>query len=403
MAGQLMQIERPWRRRFLELLLPLVSLLVSLVVADWCFGLLYPERELVGPTRPGSYVFVNREFVQRQRNGPDGFRSSSFAPAPGTRNVLLLGDSYVEGMGLSDEETIAWKLNERGAPAGLQFLNAGRSGASIDDYVRIHDSVIRGLPHEFEAIVLFVYLGNDVLDYDRLSGPGATKTRGKRFLPNIRRWIRRYRDQRERAQWFQTVDAAPYARWLERNREYFGRSAPLDAEERAWMEERFQRIPADLRASMREGLVNPWNFQWMVTPGMQDLVYNVDSEANRRAAEATARRLQRFLDRVEVPVFVVLVPSKLQVSPENRQLARSVLGGDVEEDELGDLLQVNRALRTALRQSMPEERILDLSEDVLSTGWQAWYYPIDDHFHAEGAERAAERVWRLLGPAPGRG
>jgi len=96
-----------------------------------------------------------------------GFRGEDWSePKPGgTIRVALLGDSYVFGVGVDDDETFASTLQERlneSAPPGRRYevLNFGVSGYDTGHEIAVLEhEVLRFQP---DAVVLFFFL-NDVL------------------------------------------------------------------------------------------------------------------------------------------------------------------------------------------------------------------------------------------------
>lgn len=78
--------------------------------------------------------------------------------------VPLLGDSFVFGIGVSDEQTIASRLAER--HRDLRFLNLGVPGTALNEHLYFlrhrHEEI--GNPNRY---IFFMYTGNDLVDLFR--------------------------------------------------------------------------------------------------------------------------------------------------------------------------------------------------------------------------------------------
>ena len=88
-----------------------------------------PDAELGWRNRPGTYVYPGYAPGApdvRVRYLPDGSRETGFRGAPGLPEVWLVGDSFMQGWGLSDDETLAWRLQARHPE--LRFVNLGTGG-----------------------------------------------------------------------------------------------------------------------------------------------------------------------------------------------------------------------------------------------------------------------------------
>jgi len=75
------------------------------------------------------------------------------------RRLLLLGDSYTFGLGVSEEESFAGLLQEPLNRLGLGVINAGQSGYGVEQGVRLGIS-LTGM-FDPQVILLSIFLGND--------------------------------------------------------------------------------------------------------------------------------------------------------------------------------------------------------------------------------------------------
>lgn len=94
--------------------------------------------------------------------GLDGFRSE---PEPlmkkADRHIAVVGDSFTFGLGVNDAETFVSLLN-RMSTNGLYFKNFAVPGYSTDQEVLLIERDV--LPRSPTAVVLVVYLANDLVD-----------------------------------------------------------------------------------------------------------------------------------------------------------------------------------------------------------------------------------------------
>lgn len=106
----------------------------------------------------------NSQYVQEWRGTSDktlhthnskGFRDTYNS---GNKNVVVLGDSYVEGYLADDNETIPYLL-DRGSPQ-VAFRNYGIGGFGTDQELLVYRNVSKSVNHD--AVVLVFYLNNDM-------------------------------------------------------------------------------------------------------------------------------------------------------------------------------------------------------------------------------------------------
>ena len=104
----------------------------------------------------------NYDFSAQYRLNRHGFRNDS--PPPGThpeRLIAVAGDSFTFGFGVNDDETFVHHLNETASDLG-SFVNFAVPGYSTDQEALLLERTI--LKFKPRAVLLVVYLGNDVFD-----------------------------------------------------------------------------------------------------------------------------------------------------------------------------------------------------------------------------------------------
>jgi len=88
-----------------------------------------PDAELGWRNRPGAYAYPGYTPGApevRVTYLADGSRATGFRGDASANEVWLVGDSFMQGWGLSDDETLAWRLQER--HPRLRFVNYGTGG-----------------------------------------------------------------------------------------------------------------------------------------------------------------------------------------------------------------------------------------------------------------------------------
>lgn len=177
----------PLRRLVARLLLLGVSAAVGLLIAEFAVRLARPQpvlvvsRGLYAPDPPRRYRLqagfegriTNRvEYDTPVSINQAGLRGPEVGPkAPGAFRVLALGDSFTFGVGASEEESYPARLQEilRSRGINAQVLNAGAPGFGVPDAVAWYQRW--GRPLEPDAVVLAVFVGNDLQD----AAPGVPK------------------------------------------------------------------------------------------------------------------------------------------------------------------------------------------------------------------------------------
>ncbi len=138
-----------------------------------------------------------------ERPGYPSFECRLTTDARGFRNrtarerydVVCLGDSFVEGSGVSDEQAWAALVEEQ---TGLAVYNLGMSGSSPMQYLANFNGV--GLPMKPRHLVCMLYEGNDfrevkgselaALAKDAADAPEAVEARREPFSRRLRKYLR---------------------------------------------------------------------------------------------------------------------------------------------------------------------------------------------------------------------
>jgi lysophospholipase L1-like esterase len=319
-------------------------------------------------TTPG---WVGRQFVEGRyvpiHMNALGLRGAEIGPkAAGERRVLLLGDSFVWGMGVEDGETIPARLEAALREAGTAAVvgNAGMFGTGPREWgytLQRHRGAFAP-----DLAVAVLYVGNDVLDTLQaplgvVDGMLLTSDFARTARDSWRFWLRlrsRLWDKFELA-----ASGAPF--WQQVQRETFGPGFPLG--DALFLD----RDPA------RDAEV----------PFVADVLQRVD------AAFGAFRQALG-----DLPVLVVILPARsVAVLDYAAALAGQNDAQWVPKEHWLDPALHQRGRGHRRLQALLTARGLpsvDLSDRILGEpDRQAMYLPTDGHFTAEGCRRVAE--WLL--------
>lgn len=117
---------------------------------------------------PGATAWVREpEFTTYLRFNRFGLRGAEIAEqkAPGTRRVLLLGDSFLEAKQVEEAETVAARLAgllDAPVSGAVEVLNAG-----VFDWSQVHEHLYlqhAGPTLQPDLVIQFFYVGNDLGD-----------------------------------------------------------------------------------------------------------------------------------------------------------------------------------------------------------------------------------------------
>ncbi len=128
--------------------------------------------------RPGSRArHATPEFDVELAVNSRGLRGPErgYETPPGVTRVLLIGDSFVEGFGVAEQEGIASRLEARLQPRRVEVLNGGTRGYSTDQQLLFYRN--EGKRYEPGVVLLFVFF-NDVVANQK----GTASRRDKPFF-----------------------------------------------------------------------------------------------------------------------------------------------------------------------------------------------------------------------------
>ena len=306
------------------------------------------------------YTYTRRDFSNVVSYNALGLRGRELtaSPAPGTLRLAVLGDSFVEGKQVGDDEVFTARLESLATAAGrrLEVVNAGVGGYGTGDELLLWERAIAPMG---PSVVLVGFFANDV------------RNNVDRALFDCRdgRLLQVQEPPRPRVRWLYEAQKSLVARshlaYLVKNA---ARGAAPDAPERvagAWLVEDEEVFALDPSPRIQRG--------WTLTLALLD-------ELRRRVEAAGAR------------FAVVAVPNRYQVddawwSQHVRRLGLDPAAFDrrTPQRRLGEW-----AARTG-------SELIDLLDAFREANRaNRFYYVVDAHWNAAGHRLAAETLLREL-------
>jgi lysophospholipase L1-like esterase len=344
-----------WQRR---LLLVLLSTLLGLLLLEGAVrvgsALFYPlmlARDARLGWRHGtnrSKYFTNehgeRNLVVLNEFGHRG-RAHGVARTPGKYRVLVLGDSFTEGVAAGEEEVFTHLLEASGR--NLEVLNTGVSSwGTVQEYLYLREHGLRFQPD----LVLLMYYANDRTDNCIPYSPGI----GPRPHAFIREGAVEIAEDYDDSRFVRFLPPVPFRSFLSRNSLLF-----YALVERLWRPVRM--------AEYRRILIQE---EKALVP-----------EETRRIGLSLISRIHSLVAPKGIALAVVLVPS--------RTILRQ--GGDEWYDEIEEFCSAN---------GVPCLSLLDAMIRAQTQGRRP-YFENDIHWTPEGHAIAAEAIAPFLGGVRG--
>lgn len=386
------------------LLLLLLVLLLHGIDAGFGWVMRTRERHTMNLRPDVAVRHRSVEFDYNYKTNSLGFREPEFdlEKPSGTTRIAIIGDSFVAGLGVENNQIFTAKLAEllnskSGEQRRFQILNRGRPGSSTIrefDLYRYHTR--RFQP---DVVVLAFGMGNDLVEIlvERTEAESAGWTpngwlrrTAYALLPNT--YLELAMMKRARRQSRQTTERSE-TELIEQIRAYAaGRNVDPDT-----AEQRFRKIPQKYRELARKGLVgNDYKiFYACVEPQRFRNALHPDDEFFQQAWPRMETQLNRFRDQVQTDgaEFVVMtIPDANTIDSKSLTVHHS-LGYDVSDT----WLTTTGRTRTALgdwcrRKSVP---FLDLTTPFRASA-ESLYYPLDGHFNPAGHAKTAELLGEFL-------
>jgi hypothetical protein len=381
---------------------------VALVAADFGLGFALGTRQRhllrLAPNQAMRHRASEFDYVLHTNSlglrGPD----VAFDKPPGARRVVVIGDSFVAGYGVPDDEVLTVQLERLLNPPAspdrnrerVEVVNVGRTGSSTIRELDLYESI--GRRFQPDVVVLAYFLGNDLsevmIEHDaaelaRWHPDGLIRRTAYALCPNLYLELAIFRRARETA-----------ARAEPRPRDLLVAIASAEAERRGidarTAIERYDHLPPAVRADLEEGLLSDQRIlPACYEPDRFRRSFGEDEPFFQAAWPRTERHLELLRQAVARDggrLVLMIIPDGCQVDEACFAFDAS-LGFEVDPDWRTSDCPTLRALQGwAADHTVP---FLDLTGPFRQSEG-GLYYPQDGHFNGRGHLRTAECLASFL-------
>jgi lysophospholipase L1-like esterase len=391
------------RRWLARLLVMAAATILALKAGDLALGWMNqtPQRHLLRLPARASVRHQSTEFDYRFTTNSLGLRGPErpLAKPAGTRRIAVIGDSFVAGYGVADDEVLTARLEKllnENAAAPTEVINVGRTGSST---IREYD-LYRLIARKFspDVVVLAYFLGNDlrevVEEHDqeelrRWHPQGLARRVAYGLCPNMYLELALLKLSAEQRASLAAQSEDDILAIIRRQCAARGEDFPAAAAA-------FRRLPAEVREGLAQGKLRQQQIlPACYDPGALKRALDPSDEYFERAWPRTERHLELLREAVvrDGGKFVVLIiPDGSMVDREAHEFAASI-GYEVDPRWLTGSCRTREAVRAWCNAA--GAGCIDLTEPLRESATPL-YYPQDGHFNAAGHERAAEEMQKCL-------
>lgn len=344
-------------------------------------------------------TFKNLEYTYTLKTNDQGLRERviPLERRPDRSRVLVIGDSFTEGLGVDAADTFSRGVEKRLArvSSGAEFINCGISGAGPLQYGRLLFSV--GVKYHPDGVLL-CYYANDLIN----TYPGyrpddlfITATR-KRFL-----WMKIGHSLYPR---LYTLLESAYFGYHRRQagQKNFVQTAYRMAADRGIpkndVDDWLKRIPPALMSAVKRG---EFNGALILKALLQPNYFRDSLDMDRPEAEARFKAMMRILNRIAdelkhrgIELAMVYVPFPLQYSPNAHKpdSLGQVLGYSIRDEWLRSEATIQK--RLAAWTNERKIPFLDLTSTLRKAEKKQGVLTIalDGHWNIEGHRVVAKRI-----------
>lgn len=388
-----------------RLLILLLATTVALKLGDVTLGMLRQtqQRHLLRLPANASYRHQSSEFDYIFHANSLGLRGPErpFAKQESTRRVVVLGDSFVAGYGVADEDVFTARLehslNDSGPPR-TEVINVGRTGSSTIREYDLYQMIGRRFQPDF--VVLAYFLGNDlreiVEEHDQKElrhwhPRGFVRRLAYGLCPNVYLELAMLKQAA-------AVNRKNAPRTEEEilavlRRECVQRGANYEEGLAA-----YRRLPEEVRTKLMAGLLSDHH----ILPACYDptrlrRALDPDDDYFQKAWPRTEQHLDMLRQAASADgaeFLLLLIPADVQNNAA-AQARTAELGFEVDPEWLQGPCRTQQALLDwSARAQVP---CLDLTEP-LRQATEPLYFPRDGHFNPAGHQRTAELLGEFLRP-----
>lgn len=302
------------------------------------------------------------------------------------RRILVLGDSFVEGVGVEAEECFVSLLERRYGGSQVDFINGGLGGTGPEEYLDL--LLEAGGCYDPDAVIVFVY-ANDVANTPE--GHPWWRALVRRALPNIYRIVRgRVRPKR--------VPTAGSS-WLETVLRQARLQGITEERIRQWQ----SRLPARLVEAVAKGrFLASTLSNGLLRPDYWTSSLDIDSSAAERRWYRMVEALDGILDycrKRRIPTSVVFIPVVFQYAAGSHSPDHPVvIGGSIIRRRWlrGRVELQNRLEGWSAARNVPFLDLTGVLREEAARGGPPINFKMDFHLTREGNKIVAKRVGRWL-------
>jgi hypothetical protein len=362
-----------------SLLALVVSVFFCLLAAEVLIRVARPQARLTiepgglyVPDPPGRYrlspgyrgkIFNRVEYSNAIRINQQGLRGPELEESSKDQfRILAIGDSFIFGVGVEDNETFVARLADHLEMEGLdvESLNAGIPAFGVPDAVGWFER--HGTALEADVVVLGIFLGNDLVDAspDREAIMVVDGLLTPRHSPRgLKAWLYRH------------------------SQLYVALKSLLEQ-------------PGLMPLREKLGLGEPWRVRILREEfGIYKTSAPSDLAPAIAATDASLGRLVALASASDVALLAMLIPSEIQLDPVRWQAGLANLSLDPQEY---DPRMPKRIFEELLdRQGIATLDLTPVLGPKLAAG-EDLYFRFDRHWTVEGHEIVAEELGRTLNP-----
>lgn len=392
-----------------------VSSFVGLVLADRIVGLVAQTslRHRLRLVPNLSYRHRSTEFDYVFHSNSRGLRGPEIPVArpPDTYRIAILGDSFVAGFGVADDDVMTARLaallagangaspekpENSSVPERVQVINLGRVGTSTIRELEVYETL--GRPYRPDVVVLMFGVGNDlreiVGEQDREEirdwhPEGLVRRVAYALCPNLYLELAIWKQHRETRRRLGPRSEQELLAVVDQLARQHGTDRQL-------ARRRYLGLPPEARTALEQGMANDWQ---ILPPCFDPSRLKRGLDPDDGYFQTAWPRVERHLELLRQAVaadggqlVVGVIPDAVQVDEDAYRFAES-LGYQVEPAWMTRPCRTEQALENwAEKAGVP---YLDLTDEFRRSS-ETLYYPKDGHFNPAGQAKAAEMLARFL-------
>lgn len=305
-----------------RLALMVVVLVLAAKPADLLLGRLAgtSRRHLLRLDANAAVRHQSAEFDYVFHTNQLGFRGTPVPEAKpaGRQRLVVLGDSFVAGVGVADDDVFTALLSRDLSAGGVDVVNVGRAGTSTIREVTLYEQIGRRFAPD--VVILVYFLGNDLAEVveeetdEELADwkpPGILRRVAFAWCPNVYLELAM---QKRSARKLAAIGSRTAAQVVARVRDE-AVGAGVDPELAAG---RYRRLPDTVRALAEAGDLPEYRFlQACLAPDRFRNSLDPGDEFYQQAWPRTRRHLDRLKRSVEsdgATLLLAVIPESVQVS-----------------------------------------------------------------------------------------